>query len=157
MGAGFTELPRIPVRIGPKRKEGALAPITDGETFLLRADVPDGTPAPIGVNVDSKLLLDMLGDGTVFDVEVLTPTSSWRAGDWDLEIPFATEEGSVVVTEAGPRIYVDQVSPTYTVDSRNRLYIELEPADDRTRCVALSRECYVLVNDSFLAGFVVLL
>lgn len=158
MGAsGFTELSRIPVRIGPAKKEGALAPITDGETFVLRSDVPEGTPALIGANVDSSLLLDMLEDGTVYEVEVVTPQSAWRFGASDLVPPSAVDTGCVVVTDAGPKIYVDQVTPTFTVDSRHRLHVELEPADDHTRWITLSPECYALINGSFLAGFVALL
>lgn len=158
MGApGFTELPRIPVRIGASKKEGALAPLTDGETFVLRSGVPEGTKAPIGANVDSSLLLDMLEDGTVFEVEVVTPQSAWRSGAADLGPPSVTEEGCIVVTDAGPKIYVDQVSPAFRVDSENRLHIGLEPTDDQTRWVALSPGCYALLNDSFLAGFVVYL
>lgn len=152
---GFTELPRIPVRIGPAKQEGALAPLTDGETFVLRSAVPEGTEAPIGANIDSSLLLDMLEDGTVFEVEVVTPQSAWRPGVVNLSPPTTTERGCIVVTDAGPKIYVDQVSPLYTIDDRNGLQIELEPTDHQTRWVALSPGCYALLNGSFLAGFVV--
>jgi hypothetical protein len=154
---GFTELSRVPVRIGAATKEGALAPITDGETLVLRSDVPERTAAPVGANIDSRLMLDMLEDGTVFEVEVITPQSAWRSGALDLRRPASTEEGCVVVTDPGPKIYVDRISPTFTVDNRNRLHIELEPANGQTRWVLLSPKCYALLNGSFLAGFVVAL
>jgi hypothetical protein len=153
----FTELARIPIRVGPPRGEGALTPIADGDTVVLRSRVPEGTSAPIGVNVDSLLLLDALEDGTVFEVEVVVPQSSWRSGAPAPTPMSGIEKGSIVIADPGPKIYVDQVSPRFTVDSRGRLHIQLEPADGETRWVALSAECYALLNGNFLAGFVALL
>lgn len=152
----FTELARIPVRVGPPRDEGALAPVADGETLVLRSRVPPGTAAPIGVNVDSLLLLDMLDDGTVFEVEVVAPRSAWGSAASTPSRPrFDIEKGSILIADAGPKIYVDQLSPRFTVDPQDRLHIELEPVDHETRWVALSTECYALVNVGFLAGFMV--
>lgn len=152
----FTELARIPVRVGPARDEGTLAPIVDGETLVLRARVPPGTAAPIGVNVDSLLLLDMLEDGTVFEVEVVAPRSAWGSAASPPTRPRSgIEKGSIVIADAGPKIYVDQLSPRFTVDLQDRLHIKLEPMHHETRWVALSAECTALLNGDFLAGFVV--
>lgn len=153
----FTELARIPIRVGPPRDDGGLAPTMDGDTVMLRSRVPEGTPSPIGVNVDALLLLDALEDGTVFEVEVLVPQSAWRSRDLAPGPPSAIEKGSIVIADPGPEIYVDQLSPRFTVDSQNRLHVELEPADGETRWVALSAECFALLNGSFLGGFVALL
>jgi hypothetical protein len=154
-GQRFTELARIPVRVGPPREDGALVPISDGDTLTLRSRVPPGTAAPIGINVDSLLLLDMLTDGTVFEVEVVVPRSAWCSGPVALRPPSAVEKGTIQVLDAGPTIYVDEISPRFTVDDKDELHIELEPVGQETRWVALSTECYALLNGDFLAGFVV--
>lgn len=153
----FTELARIPIRVGPPRDDGRLAPIVDGDTVLLRSKVPEKTSAAIGVNVDSLLILDASADGTVFEVELLVPRSAWRFKDSTPRPVPGIEKGSIIVADPGPRIYVDQISPCFTVDSQGRLYVRLEPVDGETRWVALSAECFALLNDGFLAGFVTLL
>lgn len=152
----FTELERIPVHVRPPRVEGALVPVTGGDTVVLRSGVPEATSAPIGVNVDSLLLLDALEDGTVFEVEVVVPRSAWRSGGPAPRPASAVEQGSIAIADSGPRIYVDQVSPRFTVDSQGWLHVRLEPADGETRWVSLSPECFALLNGDFLAGFVVL-
>lgn len=157
-GRQFTELARIPVRVGPPRGDGGLVPYMSGGLLMLGARVPGGTSSPIGVNVDSLVLLDGLDDGTVFQVEVLVPRPRWRRSKDPVSTPAsAPEKGSIAITDLGPSIHVDQLSPRCTVDSLSRLHIELEPADGDTRWVALSPECFALLNGGFLAGFVALL
>lgn len=151
----FTELARIPVRVGPPRDEGALAPITDGETLVLRSKVPPGTPAPIGVNIDSLLLLDVLEDGTIFEVELVAPRSAWGSAVSHPTPPFVMDKGSLLLSDAGPKIWVDQLSPRFVIDPQDRLLVHLEPFDHETRWVALSARCSALLNGDFLAGFVV--
>ncbi len=153
----FTELARIPIRVGPPSEDGRLAPIMDGDTVVLRSRVPEGTSAPIGVNVDALVLLDALEDGTVFEVEVLVPQSAWRSRESAPRPLSAIDKGSIVIADPGPNIYVDQLSPRFTVDSQGRLHVQLEPVDGETRWVALSAECFALLNGGFLAGFVALL
>lgn len=150
----FTELARVPIRVGQPRAEGALAPLVEGDTVVLRSSVPEGTSAPIGVNVDSLVLLDALEDGTVFEVEVVVPRSAWRSGRSAPKPESVVEKGTIAVADPGPLIYVDQISPRITLDSQGQLYVQLEPVDGETRWVALSARCFALLNDGFLAGFV---
>ena len=157
MSTREVELSRVPVRVGPPRPDGAHAPVVDDDMFSLRARVPDGVSSPIGVNIDSLLLLDALQDGTVFHVESLVPRSAWRRSNLSVDPPLGITKGSVVIADPGPAIYVDQVSPRFNVDRQGRLHVELETADSNTRWVALSPDCFALVNEGFLAGLVALL
>lgn len=143
------------MRVDPATPGGALAPRLDGDDLVLRGKVREGTEAPIGINVDSSLLLDSLEDGTVFDVEVLVPRSSWRSARSGLQPPTQAEAGCIAVTEPGPKIYVDALIPTFEVDREARLHIVLEPIDNESHWVMLSPGCYAAVNDGFLAGFAV--
>lgn len=150
----FIELARIPVRVGPGRKEGRLTPTFDGDMIALRSDVPDGSPSLIGVNVDGLLLLDALPDGTLFDVEVLVPASRWGYRDATFEPPANTRSGSIVLADAGPEIFVEPCAPPlFTVDGEGRLLIELEPIDAQSRWVRLSPHSFAILNGGFLAGF----
>ncbi len=97
----FTELARIPIRVGPPSEHGGLAPLMTGDTLLLRSRVPKATSAPIGVNVDSLLLLDALEDGTVFEVEVLVPRRAWSSNTSAPRPPPGVDKGSIVIADPG--------------------------------------------------------
>jgi hypothetical protein len=155
-GRRFTELPRVPVRVGPSSRDGSLVPHMSGGLLMLGASVPEGTTSPIGVTVDGLVVLDALDDGTVFQVEVLLPRPRWRRSRDSVPTPpSAPESGSIVIADPGPSIFVERLSPRLTIDTvGNRLHVQLERADGETRWVALSAECFALLNGGFLAGFV---
>lgn len=150
----FTELARIAVQVGPPGDEGALAPMTDGDSLVLRSKVPVGTAASIGINVDSLVIMDALENGTIFEVEVVVPRSAWATTASNPKPPSSIDKGSLVFADPGPRIWVDQLSPRVSVDRGGRLLVSLEPVDAETRWVALSGRCSALLNGEFLAGFV---
>jgi hypothetical protein len=143
----FTELDRLPARIGEAAPVGA----------LMRAGArAEGAEFPFGANVASVLILDLAEDRTLAGVETLIPLESWEQTDEDLAPRGGARPGRVLVEGPTVELYVPDAEPRFLVNGeQGRLLDELGERGPGTEWVRLSERCHALVGDGSLVGLAV--
>jgi hypothetical protein len=151
----FVELDRFPVEVKPHSEVGMLYPDRRSGDLLLRSPLAEQLDFQLGGNIAALLVFDIDASGVIGEVEVLVPPERWKRGDRPMsDVP--TTAGVLSVPRIAREIVVDELVPSFVFDERNGvLLIRVEPLDERTTSVELSNECSALVNDGFLAGFLV--
>jgi hypothetical protein len=153
----FAVVSRFPVEVGERDPRGMLGPALNSGELVLRSPVADQLDFRAGGNIGSILIIDIDRSGIVGQVEILTPEPRWSRGNVP---PMASrpEPGVLLVPQLGREIVVEDNEPFFTFDESDRtVLVEIEPTSQDTRYVALSDFCIALINESFLAGFRVIL
>ena len=152
----FTELERLPARIGDPTPIGSLMPSVSGGALMLEGTHPEDIEYPFGANVAALLIFDLDDEHTVGFVETLVPLESWQQTDDDLAPPGGTRRGSLVVQGPTVELYVPDAEPRFLVNGdQGRLLIELADRGPATEWVQLSDRCHTLVADGALVGLAV--
>jgi hypothetical protein len=152
----FTELDRLPARIGEAAPVGALMPAVSGGALMLEGAREEGAEFPFGANVASVLILDLAEDRTLAGVETLIPLESWEQTDEDLAPRAGARPGRVLVEGPTVELYVPDAEPRFLVNGeQGRLLVELGERGPGTEWVRLSERCHALVGDGSLVGLAV--
>jgi hypothetical protein len=152
----FTELERLPARIGEPTPVGSLVPVVSGGALMLEGEREEGAEFPFGANVASVLIFDLADDHTLAGVETLIPLESWEQTDEDLAPPGRVRRGRLLIEGPTVELYVPDAEPRFLVNGeQGRLLIELGERGPDTEWVRLSDRCHALVGGDVLVGLAV--
>ncbi len=152
---------RVPVSVVDKSLAGSLEAIVDDGDLMLTAPVIDELELSYSITVDATLIFDIDESFVVSEVECLVQAYLWETtGDLPLAIPDHAMDASLAIPPSAIEIGAfDLLEPIEVMidASRTQVLVRVEPIGDDTRWARLSEGCYALVNDSYLAGFLVVL
>lgn len=151
----FSELPRFPVAVGSPSQAGSLVPILDSDDLSLESPISDRLDYRFGGNIASLLIIDIDVSSVIGSVEVLVAKPHWQVIESDIAIQ-PCNAGVLTVPILAQEISVEKIEPRFLWNRvKSQLLIEVETLTPETKWVSLSQDCFALINDSFLAGFVV--
>ncbi len=152
---------RVPISIVDKSLSGSLEPTIDDGDLTLESPIIQDLRLLYGITVSTPTLIFDIDEKFVLaGVECLRQAYLWKTTD---DPPFNVPEHTIDASLAVPRTTIDtgvfdEVSGDVVMDAlRTQVLVGLEPVSDQTRWVRLSQGCYALVNDTYLAGFLVVL
>ncbi len=153
---------RVPVSVVDKSLAGSLVPVIEDGELMLESPILHELELVYGITVDAPdLIFDIDKTYVVAYVECLIDSYQWETTeDLPLAIPDHAVDASLAVPPSAIEIDAFDLPEPIEVmidASRTQVLVQLEPVSDDTRWARLSKGCYVLVNDTYLAGFLVVL
>ncbi|MBW3650413.1 MAG: hypothetical protein KY458_07590 [Actinobacteria bacterium] len=152
---------RVPVSVVDKSLAGSLEAIVDDGDLMLTAPVIDELELSYSINVDAALIFDIDESFVVSEVECLVQAYLWETTtELPLAIPDHAMDASLAIPPSAIEIGAFELAEPIEVmidASRTQVLVQVEPIGDDARWARLSEGCYVLVNDTYLAGFLVVL
>ncbi len=153
MATGDDEMNGIPVKLRAPSARGRIFPRYDEESRLIIAGNQQVSDWPIGVNIDTTVILDAGPDRILASVEVI-----FRRELWSMEHDFvAPEVGAAADIEIREEALID---PDYFIPvnvstnaARSAARVMFGTLSEGAVSVELSEHCLALVEDDRLRGF----